>query len=60
MYGACVRSSMRYGSETWTVNAEQEAKLERAEMRMVRWMCGMSLREKTNAERVWALKRLVM
>ena len=39
------------GSGTWTVNAEQEAKLERAEMRMVRWMCGMSLREKkTNAE----------
>ena len=43
---------MIYGSETWTVNGEQEAKLERAEMRMVRWMCGVSLREKkkTNAE----------
>ena len=51
MYGACVRSSMIYGSETWAVNAEQEAKVERAEMRMVRWMCGVSLREKkTNAE----------
>ena len=51
VYGACVRSSMIYGSETWTVNAELEAKLERAEMRMVRWMCGVSLREKkTNAE----------
>ena len=36
---------------TWAVNAEQEAKLERAEMRMVRWMRGVSLREKkTNAE----------
>ena len=42
---------MIYGSETWAVNAEQEAKVERAEMRMVRWMCGVSLREKkTNAE----------
>ena len=43
---------MIYGSETWTVNADQEAKVERAEMRMVRWMCGVSLREKkkTNAE----------
>ena len=50
VYGACVRSSMIYGSETWAVNAEQEAKLERVEMRMVRWMCGVSLREKTNAE----------
>ena len=35
----------------WAVNAEQEAKLERTEIRMVRWMCGVSLREKkTNAE----------
>ena len=51
VYGACVRSSMIYGSETWAVNAEQEAKVERAEMRMVRWMYGVSLREKkTNAE----------
>ena len=39
------------GSKTWAVNADQEAKLERAEMRMVRWMCGVLLREKrTNAE----------
>ena len=43
VYGAYVRSSMIYGSETWTVNAEQEAKLERAEMKMVRWVCGVSL-----------------
>ena len=42
---------MLCGSETWTVNAEQEAKLERAKMRMVRWMCSVSLKEKkTNAE----------
>ena len=47
----CVRSSMIYGSEIWAVNAKQETKLETAEMRMVRWMCGVSLREKkTNAE----------
>ena len=47
----CSKFNDIYGSETWTVNAEQEAKVERAEMRMVRWMCGVSLREKkTNAE----------
>ena len=51
VYGACVQSSVIYGSETWEVNAEQEAKLERAGIRMMRWMCGVSLREKkTNAE----------
>ena len=37
VYGACIRSSMIYGSKTWAVNAEQEVKLERAEMRIVRW-----------------------
>ena len=36
VYGACIQSSMIYGSETWAVNAEQETKLERDEMRM-RW-----------------------
>ena len=41
---------MIYGSETWAVNAELKAKLERAEMRMMRWMCGVSLTKKTNAE----------
>ena len=51
VYGACVQSSMICGSETWAVNAEQEAKVERSEIKMVRWMCGVSLREKkTNAE----------
>ena len=42
---------MLYGSETWATNTEQVARLSRAEMRMVRCMCGVSLRErKTNAE----------
>ena len=55
VYGACVRSAMIYGSETWAMDTEQELRLERAEMRMVRWMCGVSLRvslreRKTNVE----------
>ena len=32
------------------MNAEQEAKVKRAEMKMVKWICGVLLREKTNAE----------
>ena len=36
VYGACVRSAMIYGSETWAMDTEQELRLERAEMRMVR------------------------
>ena len=51
VYETCVRSTMLYGSETWAMKAEQETRFERTEMRMVRWMCGVSLKEKkTSAE----------
>jgi hypothetical protein len=51
VYVSCVRSCMIYGSETWPVKAEHEARLERTEMRMIRWMCGVSLKDRiTSAE----------
>jgi len=51
VYDTCVRSAMLFGSETWAMKAEQEARFERTEMRMVRWMSEVSLREKkTSAE----------
>ena len=34
---------MVYGSETWVINVEQSVRLERTEMEMARWMCGVSL-----------------
>ena len=37
---------MVYGSETWAMNVEQSARLEWTEVRMVRWMCGVSLRDR--------------
>jgi len=46
VYTCCVRSCMLYGSETWPLKVEHEAKLESTEMRMVRWMCGVSLQER--------------
>jgi len=42
-----VRSSMLHGSETWPVRKENVVALQRAEMRMVRWMCGIKLKDKT-------------
>ena len=42
---------MVYGGETWAVSGETERKLERTEMRMVRFMCGVRLRDKcTNSD----------
>ena len=56
VYAICVRSSMTYGSETRPLLADVGLKFERAEMQMIRWMCGISLKDrKTNEE----LKRLV-
>jgi len=50
VYSTCVRSAMVYGSETWPMTAEQERRFERAEMRMVRWMCGVSLRDNLRSD----------
>ena len=46
IYRACVRSTLLYGSETWAVKVEQEQRLERTDMQMVRWMCGAKLRDR--------------
>jgi len=46
LYSSCVRSSMLHGSETWPVSKENEVALQRAEMRMVRWICGVKLQDK--------------
>jgi len=46
LYSSCVRSSVLYGSETWPVRKENEVALQRAEMRMVRWMCDVKVKDK--------------
>ena len=46
LYSSCVRSGMLHGSETWPVRKENEVSLQRAEMRMVRWMCGFKLQDR--------------
>ena len=37
---------MLHGRETWPVRKENEVALQRAETRMVRWMCGMKLKDR--------------
>ena len=56
VYASCVRSSMTYGSETRPLLIDVGLKFERAEMQMIRWMCGISMKARmTNEE----LRRLV-
>jgi len=50
IYRACVQSVMLYGSETWAMKVEDMTRLERTERMMVRWMCGVSLRDGKSSE----------
>jgi len=45
LYSSCLRSSMLHGSETWPVRKENEVALQRAEMRIVRWMCNVKVKD---------------
>ena len=47
-----VRPAMMYGAETWAVKKTQEKKLDVAEMRMLRWMCGVTRRDKIRNETI--------
>ena len=40
-----VISSVTYGSETRTLLADVGLNFERAEMQMIRWMCGVSMKD---------------
>jgi len=37
-----------HGSETWRMKVEHELKLNRTEMSVIRWMCGVKLNERKN------------
>ena len=41
-----VRPVLIYGAEAWTLTRREEELLERTEMRMLRWMLGLTLRDR--------------
>ena len=43
VYASCVRSSLTYESEARPLLADVGLMFERAEMQMIRWMCGVSM-----------------
>ena len=47
-----VRTALMYGAETLALKKAQEKKLEVAEMRMLRWMCGVTKLDKIRNERI--------
>ena len=55
LYATCVRSVMLYGSEIWPNKVEESQRLHRNEMSMIRWMCGVTMRDRYPCEelRAW-------
>ena len=39
-----------HGSETWPMKVENELEMNRTEMSMIRWMCGVKLNERKKSE----------
>ena len=50
IYTTCIRPTMLYGSETWPTKIQGIRKMQRSEMRMLRWMTGVSLSESKSNE----------
>ena len=52
VYNTVVRPAMMYGAETWAVKKTQQKKLDVAEMRMLRWMFGVTKLDRIRNERI--------
>jgi len=46
LHSSYVRSSMLHGSKAWPVRKENAVALQRGEMRMVRWMCNVKVKDR--------------
>ncbi|EYB93809.1 hypothetical protein Y032_0178g644 [Ancylostoma ceylanicum] len=55
IYRTVVRPAMMYGSECWPVTKAHERMLNTAEMRMLRWACGFTRRDKVCNEDIRTL-----
>ena len=50
LYSMYVQCVMMYGSETWAMKVEDMQRLERTEKMMMRWMCGVTLKDGKTSE----------
>jgi hypothetical protein len=51
-YRTAIRPAMLYGTECWPMKKQQVTKMSVAEMRMLRWMCGKTRRDRIRNETV--------
>ena len=55
IYKACVQSVLTYGTEIWAMKKANLQSLERTEWMMVRWMCGVSLKDRKHSVDLYSL-----
>ena len=53
-----IRPAMLYGAETWATTKRQEKRIEVTEMRMLRWMCGVTRKDKIRNEHIRGTTRV--
>ena len=58
VYGACIRSTMLYGSETWAATWQVEDILIKCDRRMLRKICNVRLSDRVSTEEVLRMCRL--
>ena len=59
VYRTVVRPAMLYGAETWATTKRQESRIEVNEMRMLRWMCGVTRKYKIRNEHIRGTTKVV-
>ena len=59
VYKTVVRPALLYGADTWATTRGQEARLEVNEMRMLRWMSGVTRRNMIRNEHIRGTTRVV-
>ena len=52
IYKTVIRPTMTYGAECWTMKKKDEMLMNKTEMRMLRWIQGVSLREHNRNEEI--------
>ena len=52
LYKSYVRNAVTYGAECWALKMEDERRLKTTEMRMLRMICGKTLKDKMNCEKI--------
>ena len=52
LYKSYVRSDLTYGAECWALKVDDESRLKTAEMRMLQMICGKTLKDKIDNEKI--------